>query len=485
VNRRSGRLATGHPWSAFIQSSTLRLALLYMLMFLVSVSLLLGFIYWSTAGYMSRQADATIETEIEGLAEQYRSRGLEGLASVMRERVARNPSGESLYLFASADYRALAGNLDRWPNAEPDEQGWITFPLRRAADASGARSTAGESEPGHLGRARVFALRGGLHLLVGRDIRELEEVRSLVLGAIAWGLALTAGLAALGGLTMSWRTAKRIESINETSREIMRGDLSQRVPTRGSGDDFDQLAENLNAMLERIQALMSGVREVSDNVAHDLKTPLARLRSRLEALHRALDAKEAEAVIVAGELHELSHGALNEADRLLSMFDAVLRIARIESGAQQLRRQEIDVSRVLHDVFELYEPVAEDRGLTLHFGVEGTLRANVDPELLFQAFGNVVENAIKYTPLGGQIMLAAQHDAHGIHVLVKDTGPGVPEADRERVFGRFHRLEASRSTPGNGLGLSLVAAIMAMHGGSTELEENQPTGLVVRLILPD
>lgn len=456
-----------------------------MLMFSVSMSLLLGFIYWSTAGYMARQADATIRKEIEGLAEQYRSRGLEGLASIMRERVARNPGGESLYLFATKDYRALAGNLDRWPNVEPDERGWVTFPL---AFDEGVRGSRRLSHADRLGRARVFALRGGLHLLVGRDIRELQEVSSLVLGAIAWGLGLTAALAAVGGITMSWRTAKRIEAINQTSREIMRGDLSLRVPTRGSEDEFDQLAENLNAMLDRIQALMSGVREVSDNVAHDLKTPLARLRSRLEELQGTIANPDLHMANNDGALHRLSSEALTEADRLLAMFDAVLRIARIESGAQQLRRQSIDLAVVLNDVFELYEPLAEDRGQNFSLRLEGVLPFDGDPELLFQALANVVENAIKYTPTAGVITCIARaerEDAGGnIRVSVADTGPGVPPQERSRVFRRFHRLEASRSTPGNGLGLSLTGAVIRMHGGKVELEENSPNGLLVHFIFP-
>lgn len=468
--------------AAFFRSSTWRLALLYMVIFLLSVSILLAYIYWSTVGYMSRQADATIDTEILGLAERYREHGLEGLSQTMQQRVARNPDGKSLYLFAAPDYRSLAGNMSWWPDEIPDSDGWITFPLWQDEGGDHPR------RPRHYGRARVFVLRGGLHLLVGRDIKELEEVRSLLANAIGWGVALTAGLAALGGLAMSRSTKARLDSINQTSREIMRGDLSRRVPTRGSGDDYDQLAENLNAMLDRIQELMAGVREVSDNVAHDLKTPLARLRNRLETLQRMPAQMDDSPTALRDEVESVAAGALAEADRLLSMFDAVLRIARIETGAGRARRQSLDLARVLHDVFELYEPVAQDKGVTLSLDAPSTIALQGDPDLLFQAVSNVIDNAIKFSSKGNAVRIHSQRlsSASGqeAEIVVADGGPGIPREERERVFRRFHRLENSRSTPGNGLGLSLVHAVMELHHGEVTLQANQPSGLRVVIKLP-
>ncbi|MFT5391268.1 MAG: signal transduction histidine kinase [Gammaproteobacteria bacterium] len=448
--------------------------------FLASVSILLSFIYWSTAGYMQRQADATIETEIQGLAEQYRHRGLEGLSVIMRERVARNPDGESLYLFASSDYRALAGNLSRWPDAVPDDEGWITFPLWGRAEAGSQR------EPGHFGRARIFQLQGGLHLLVGRDVYELDEVQTLIANALGWGLALTAALAALGGLVTSWSMSRRIEAINQTSRDIMRGDLSRRVPTRGRDDDFDQLADNLNAMLDRIQDLMASVREVSDNVAHDLKTPLARLRNRLEMLQPSQHAPR-----TGEEIDELTTGALSEADRLLSMFDAVLRIARIESGARAMHRKPFDLVRVLADACELYEPLAQDEGIVWTTQWPEKIQIEGDRDLLFQALCNVLDNALKYSAAPGHIHVSAHLEERTALVpyeeaviAISDTGPGIPPEERERVFRRFLRLESARTRPGNGLGLSMVRAAMGLHEGRVQLDENSPQGLLVTLRLP-
>jgi methyl-accepting chemotaxis protein len=262
--------------SVVLSSFTFRLAVLYALLLGVSVAILLGFIYWSTAGFMARQTDATIDAEIQGLAEQYRRRGLTGLSSLIAERVARDPGGAGVYLLADNDYQPLVGNLHAWPTAEPDGDGWVEFRLREPVADRPA-----EPPTEHAARAMVFRLRGDLRLLVGRDVRELSATRAVIQDALAWGLAITAGLALLGGSLMSAGVVRRIEAINEVGREIMDGDLSRRVPSDGSGDEFDQLAVNLNRMLSRIEALMASVRQVSDNIAHDLRTPLSRLHTKL------------------------------------------------------------------------------------------------------------------------------------------------------------------------------------------------------------
>ncbi|MGW8369288.1 MAG: HAMP domain-containing protein, partial [Gammaproteobacteria bacterium] len=254
------------------RTSTFRFAALYMALFASSVVLLLGLIYWMTAGFMARQTDETIETEITGLAEQYRRRGLSGLGQVIGERIRADPNGSAIYLFASPDYEPLAGNLDRWPPLVADADGWLNF--------SREDTVAGEVPA----RARLFVLRGGLHLLVGRDIRDLVRTEAMIRRGLGWGLGLSVALGLLGGSLMSRRIDRRIEAINEASREIMNGDLGRRIPDRGTGDEFDKLSEQLNAMLDRIEELMRGVRDVADNIAQDLRTPLTRLRTRREAL---------------------------------------------------------------------------------------------------------------------------------------------------------------------------------------------------------
>ncbi len=431
-----------------------------------SVVILLGFLYWATAGYMDRQTDATIEAEITGLAEQYRQRGLSGLTAVLAERVARDPTGASVYLLVDKELAPIVGNLNRWPDSVLTEDGWVSFRLREwGLDRTDE----------HLARARTFLLRGGLHLLVGRDVRDLEATRELILKALGWGLAIMIGLALGGGLMMSASMVRRLEAINQTSREIMEGDLSQRVPTKGTGDDFDQLAVNLNRMLERIGALMSSVRQVSDNIAHDLRTPLTRLRTKLELANAEAGAPE--------PLRTAVEGAIADAEELLATFNALLRIARIESGRGTTGFAEVDLARLVEDVADLYEPLAAERQQRFEVAADTSAPVRGDRDLLFQAAANLVDNAIKYAPEGGHIQVSVTQAAGEVGLQVADSGPGVPAEMREKVLERFFRLDDSRTTPGNGLGLSLVKAVVELHGGSLRLGDNQP-GLRVGIWLP-
>ena len=444
-----------------LKSATFRLAFLYMLLFGGSVALLLGFLYWATVGVLSEQVDETIQADIKGLAEQYKQRGVRGIAAIIDERVRKDPGGRTVYLLTDPTRRPLVGNLSGWPTATPDDDGWIAFELLDRDTADGRP---------HLARARRFVLQGGLNLLVGREVRELERTRHMIINAMIWGIAITLALALAGGIAMSRGTARRIEAINQTSRDIMSGDLDRRIPAGGTNDEFDQLAGNLNAMLDRIQGLMEGLRHVSDNIAHDLRTPLTRLRGRLEELDdRALSASERSRRIDA---------AVAEADALLSMFNALLRITQIEAGGRRDNFAAVDLAELLNDVAELYEPVAQEKGLSFSAHCEAASSVTGDRDLLFQAVANLADNAIKYTPAGGSVTLHTS----GKSVTVSDTGPGVPEEAREDVFRRFHRLEKSRSQPGSGLGLSLVKAVAQLHGGTVRLEDNRP-GLKAELTI--
>ena len=446
-----------------LRSSTFRLALLYTALSIASVVILLGFIYWATAGYMDRQTDETIEAEIRGLAEQYRRRGLAGLSRIIAERISEDPSGASVYLLSEEDFTPLIGNLNRWPDAPIAADGWMHF---RLLDWGSNKSEE------HEARARAFRLRGGPRLLVGRDVRELEATRRLILNALAWGLAITVALALGIGLLMSSRLRGRIEAINQTGREIMEGDLSRRVARDGSGDDFDQLAGNLNRMLERIEELMAAVRQVSDNIAHDLRTPLTRLRTRLE-LARGEDTQQTKEAI---------DKAIEDAEELLGTFNALLRIARIEAGSRRGAFSELNLAILVEDISELYEPVAAEKQQRLQTRVTGELIVSGDRDLLFQALANLVDNAIKYTPEGGRISISAAAADSRVKVVVADSGPGIPAELREKVFERMFRIDSSRSTQGSGLGLSLVRAVADLHGASIELGDNDP-GLRVELRL--
>jgi len=445
-----------------LRSTFFRLARLYAGLTLATMLMTLGFIYWATAGYMDREINATIDEEILGLEEQYENRGLEGLSAAIGERVSLEGNRDAVYLLTDSEFRPLAGNLERWPAFPVDDAGRIRFQLpQRADDAS--------DEP--MARARTFLLPGGQHLLVGREINDLEAIRGLILGALGWGILVTLVAALAIGLLMGARVLRRLEAINQTSRDIMHGDLSQRVPTDGSGDDYDQLASNLNQMLDRIEALMESVRQVSDNIAHDLRTPLGRLRTRLEEI------RSSQPGVPSNDIER----AIGDADDLLVMFNALLRIARIESGSKAPEFSRLDMHVLLQDIVELYEPLAAEKRQQIILEGHAGVPVNGDRDLLFQAFSNLVDNAIKHTPPGGTIRLAAAMDAGTCRIQVTDTGPGIPSELREKVFQRFYRCDYSRSTPGSGLGMSLVRAIIDIHHARIELADNEP-GLRVMVV---
>ena len=452
-------------WPSVLRTTTFRLTLIYFGLFGVSAVVLVGFLYWSTAGFMARQTDEAIEAEIRGLAEQYSQFGTIGLVRALNRRTSQARASRGLYLLTDASLRPLAGNLSAWPREDPRPDGWITFELEYA-DRRGAVD---------LGRARIFELTGGLRLLVGRDIRERLEIDARFRESIGWGIALALVLSIAGGVLISRPMLRRIDAINLTSREIMAGALDRRIPVRGTDDEFDRLAANLNEMLDRIAQLVASVREVSDNIAHDLRSPLARLRSRLE-LTLADEGDE--------EAYRRAIGrTIEEADTLLKTFNSLLRIARLEAGVETGQIETFALDGLIGDVAELYAPLAEERGVVLHAEPGDAGRIRGDRDLLFQALANLLDNAIKFSPGGGTVTIAARSRGEGVEIAVADGGPGIPDVLKERVTERFFRIEASRNAPGAGLGLSLVAAVAERHGGSLELGDNEP-GLRVALTLP-
>jgi len=451
---------------SLLRTSTFQLAVMYMVLFATSVFILMGFIYWATAGYMSSQTDETIEAEIIGLAEQYQRQGLNGLISVIRERVARDPNGKAVYLFTARDFIKLAGNISKWPEDGEVQDGWLNFTLN---DELGW-----PTEGTRPARARVFIVPGGLRLLVGRDVNEFMAVKQLVERAINFGMGITFALAMFGGIMMSRSTAKRVELINQTSQKIMKGNLSLRIPDRGTNDDFDQLARNLNEMLDKIVQLMDGIRHISDNIAHDLRTPLTRLRNQLENTLISVERDQDR---------QLVSNAVAECDQLLATFNALLRIARLEVGSKVSNFLEFNLSELVQDAGELYEALAEDKQQVLLIKIERDVSIVGDRDLLFQTLCNLIDNAIKYTPEGGTLVLSLDSMSNEVHLKVSDSGIGIPESERDKVFQRFYRVAKSRSLPGNGLGLSLVLAVMDLHHSRVELSDNHP-GLSVELIFP-
>ncbi|MDX1385088.1 MAG: histidine kinase dimerization/phospho-acceptor domain-containing protein, partial [Thermoanaerobaculia bacterium] len=323
-----------------LRSSPFRLATGYAALFAGSALVLMAFLYWASVGFMLRQVDQTIEAEIAGLAERYRVAGLRGLTALIEERLARRPAGSSLYLVADARYRPLVGNLSGWPAEAPDEEGWIDFRLEPMGD-----------EPSHWGRAKPFRLRGGFHLLAGRDMHELQTLRSTLVRTMLWGGVLTVVLALAGGVVVARGRLRRIAIINEAIGDVMAGDLSRRIPPDPAGDDVEELVERLNGMLDRLEKLVDGVRRVSDDIAHDLRTPLARLKNRLELLLGQAADEEQRGLVEA---------AVAEADRLLGTFGALLRIARIEADRRRQGFAAIDLGALVEDAAELYLPVLEE-----------------------------------------------------------------------------------------------------------------------------
>lgn len=449
----------------FVRSSTFRLALIYMLLFGSSVLVLLGFIYWSTVNYLHNQMDNTIEIEILDLTDRYERAGLTGLTQLLTERLSRRPAGASVYLLTDKNLAPLIGNLDSWPFNAESSDGWLEFNLKETNNA----------QP-HRARARLFRLSGGFLLLVGRDIHDFELTRQRISLSLLWALGIMLILGSLGSIMMGRSTLHRIEVINQTSHDIMSGDLSRRIPSRNTGDDFDILAGNLNKMLDQIEALMESVRRVSDNIAHDLRTPLARLRNQLEELRLDTDSTDRR---YAG-----LEQALEEADALLKTFNALLRIARIESQEDNTDFTPINMPELINDVMELYGPLAEEKQQHFDTAIRTQLISRGDRDLLFQALANLLDNAIKYTPPAGHISLSLEKQADAVCLRLCDNGPGIPEAQRELVFQRFYRLEQSRTTPGDGLGMSLVQAVMQRHHLELTLQDNHP-GLCVNIRFPN
>jgi signal transduction histidine kinase len=427
-----------------------------------SALILVGYIYWQTNGYLEQQTNATISAEIRGLTEQFRQAGGPGVEAVIRDRVARDPARSTLYLLLTADQRPILGNLAGWPPGQLDADGWYRF---TQLDSQG--------RPVPF-QGQILQLSEGYRLLVAKEQSNLAATRQLINRVYVLTLAIGLLLALLGGIMLSFSVTRRVDAINRTSREIMAGRLKRRMPVRGINDEFDQLAENLNAMLDRIDSLIDSVRAVTDNIAHDLRTPLTRLRGRLENL--ALQPEISE--MVRNELN----ATITDADHLLATFRALLRIARIESGTHDEAWTDIDLGELLHDAWELYHAVGEEKAITVHLGTAaGHMRG--DRDLIFQAISNLLDNAIKYSPAGSDVRLEMRDDGRLLTIIVSDQGPGVPAAERGKVLDRFYRTVTVTGIPGSGLGLSLVNAIARHHGGQLILADNAP-GLRVLLELP-
>ena len=457
-----------------IRTTAFRLTLVYLLLFAIFAASLLGYFAWNTRRMITEQIAETVNSELVELTSQFQSGGIRGLASAIEARTLR--PGANLYLVTTPQGQGLAGNIASLAPGVMDSPGWVETFYQRLQETDAKR---------HFALVRVSELSGGFRLLIGRDLEERGRLFGIVARAANWSILVVIVLGLAGGIFVARRVLRRIDAMTGTTQRIMAGDLSERLPVGRSGDEIDRLAENLNAMLERIEALMVGLKEVSDNIAHDLKTPLTRLRNRAEdALAKAGNETEYRSAL---------ERTIEESDGLIRTFNALLMIARAESGQARDNMTDFDAAEIAGGIQELYEPLAEDKGLTLAVNAEpATMRGN--RELINQALANLVENAIKYgKPLKavegiGQkpadILIEAHRDGDNIAFSVTDHGPGIPEADRARAVERFVRLETSRTQPGSGLGLSLASAVATLHGGDLRLADSQP-GLRVTLVIPN
>src|SRR6202048_5298473 len=461
-----------------IRTTAFRLTLVYLFLFALFAASLLGYFAWNTRRLITEQITATVNAETGEISEIFGRRGLRGLISTIENRALR--PGANLYLVTAPPGQARAGNVGSLAPGVMATTGWSETAYRRLDEQDTAD---------HRALVRVTELPNGFRLLVGRDLEERKRLFGIVAKAAQWSVLVVIVLGLGGGIFVARRVLRRIDAMTGTTRRIMAGDLSGRLPVGRSGDELDRLAENLNAMLERIEALMMGLKEVSDNIAHDLKTPLTRLRNRAE---EALAKSGSEA-----EYRNALERTIEESDGLIRTFNALLMIARAESGQARGNMDNFDAAEVANGIHELYEPLAEDDGMTLRVKTVSTrLRGN--RELISQALANLVENAIKYgkplaaaQPLSAdsvatagskEILIEARRDGAQVPLRVTDHGPGIPEADRRHAVERFVRLEASRTQPGSGLGLSLASAVATLHGGELRLGDAHP-GLTATLAI--
>ncbi|MEO0623082.1 MAG: HAMP domain-containing sensor histidine kinase [Pseudomonadota bacterium] len=448
-----------------VRSATGRLLAAHLALTILITTAVLGTLYWRMTGLIETEVREVVATELDGLADDYGQGGMLGLARAIERRLATAAQRDAVYLLTDRFGRPLAGNLQAWPPTVPPAAGWVSLSLYRTD-----RDRVAEVE------GLVVGLAGGERLLVGRDAdaRRLLEQVMLSAGAVALGAALVLGL--LAGWLLSRFVLSRIGEIQRTAGEIVEGDLARRVPMRGSGDEFDRMAGTLNAMLDRNEALVDSLRTVTDSLAHDLRSPLTRLRAITEELAAPDQAPERRA--------DLAARATAEADGVLSTFSSLIEIARAEAGLGREAFQTVDLAEMADEIGALYAPAATEAGVALAVDAEAVC-VSAHRQLLAQALANLVHNALRYAPTGSTVRIATGAMPQP-WISVEDHGPGIPQAERTRVLGRFVTLDPSRGE-GSGLGLALVIAFAKLHGGSLTLgdaapEQTQP-GLSARITL--
>jgi len=461
---------------SLLRRTPFRLTLLFLALFAAAASAILAYVYFASASEARTKAERDVRGEMQVLTGIYKERGFDALNRALIDRTLRDNS--FLYLLKNPDGSQVTGSLTNFPieTLEEDQQ-WITFPFTDT-DVEG-RVTRPQV------RGVQVQLAGGGMLFVGQSLGDTEAYLARLTQALwtAMGIVLLLGLA--GGVLVSRNLEKAMGRLGKVVTAVQDGDLKARAVVRNSGDELDELGAGLNTMLDRLEGSMASIRHAGDAIAHDLRSPLTRMRAKLEVALMDAEAGKIDGV-------DAVQLALDEADNLLKTFNTVLAIARLQAAAGRTPDPKVfDAADLAADMAELYEPASEDKGLEFSAEIERGLMVEGNQPFLAQALANIIDNAIKYTPTGGAVMLRARRRSSGdIEFSVTDTGPGVPEEDRERVIERFVRLDNSRTEAGSGLGLSLVGAVMEAHAGRIVLDEGPGEyggfgpGLRVALVLP-
>ena len=446
----------------FARSTSFRSGGLYSALFLTAVFSIFIVTYLSVSDHVRASLNASIEQDIQSLTTEYNVQGALALKEGVDERIAETQGFDRLYAFFDEKGVLVSGNIIKLP----DLRGRFAGSLQTRADP---RRSA-EPTVDIIGEIQNL---GGGQLFVGRNTQQMKNTLLIIRQSFLIGGVCTLAAALLLGILFGRIAARRVEGISVLTRSIVQEGLKGRIPLRGTGDEFDNLSADINVMLDRIQELMDGIRHSSDNIAHELRTPLTRIRNGLEVVLNERPAK-------ISHLRSAIMNSIAEADSVIETFRALLRISQIEDGTRRSQFKRADLSELLKNVFDIYEPVAENAGLTLQANLVIGIFIDADQELLTQLFANLIENCIRYVPSGGKIKLALEKKADRITVSVADNGPGIPAAEREKVFRRLYKIEQSRGSLGSGLGLSLVAAIASLHGAEITLHDNGP-GLDVKI----
>lgn len=441
-------------------TATFRLTVLTAPLYLLAGWALIAFVFFSTQAAMEHRVDVGLVAESERLSTELAGSDRSGILQALQSRIFAERGSARLYRVVDADGGELIENFTVVRGAMPAPGGYSNIVMRR-----------GPADGEHEARLLTVRLRDRLTLQLGRDLTEEDQLRRIVGESSAIAAVAMAFLAVLAGLLTSRAVVRRLAGFNASAHRILHGHIDERMPISGSGDEFDQLGANLNEALDRISELMTATRQVTDNIAHDLRGPLSRVRGRLELLQISEPTPEALETALAESVGDL--------DTLLETLESLLSIARIDHGAPPTRER-IDVARMLDDLVDYFSPLVEDKSLDLVLATDGAPAAEADRHLLFQALSNVVDNAIRYTPEGGRVLVSTGRAGDEVEIRVADSGPGIPAAERKRVLERFVRLDASRHQRGTGLGLSVVDAVVRHHGGRLDLDDAGP-GLVVTL----